>query len=117
MSKHLFTRMPTQFDIGDSAHAEWTRLTAQAGVSAARQVLDAHRQHMERVVDDLQPTPEDGGLFVTDIPGYDLSFVDLNIPAENVRAMHLVSRDAVQSVIKRLWSKLPEEGAYHHARQ
>lgn len=99
MDEQKFTDALKHPKIGETAQAEWLRYRGDVSQSAAiLGILAQHTAHLDAVYKDGVVSPTDDGVFITDIPDYDLTVVDAYFPTLNQRQVGIFSRKVAEQV-------------------
>lgn len=91
---------PETISIAETALSEWKRFKGHRSKDQAfKALMKMHMQHVKGIVAQGDIPLAAGSMFVTDIPGYDLSLVDANFPHLRQRRVSLFTRKGVETII------------------
>lgn len=91
---------PESISIAETALAEWKRFKGHRSKDQAiKALIKVHMQHVKGIVAQGNIPLAAGSMFVTDIPGYDLSLVDANFPHLRQRRVSLFTRKGVEIIV------------------
>lgn len=91
---------PKTISIAETALAEWKRFKGHRSKDQAiKALIKLHMKHLCGLTVQHDIPLAMGGLFVTDIPGFDLSLVDANFPHLRQRHVSLFTRRGVAVII------------------
>jgi len=103
MNKFSYETEPQTVAVAESAMAEWKRYQGKRGREVAMQALIAlHMDHIRSILATQDIPPAMGGMFVTDVPEFDLSIVDANFPTLRERHVSLFTRKGVEVMMQLL---------------
>lgn len=104
-----FTAMPEHVEIMPSAAKEWARYQGQG--SEADAIERAMHTHLEHTRAAQLPENTSGGIMLSDIPGYNLTVVDVLMGGE--RAVHIFARSAARAMWKMIEAIGKTSGQVH----
>jgi len=99
MNEQVFADALKHPRIGETARVEWERYRGDVSQAAAvLGMMAQHTAHLAAVYRDGVVSPTDDGVFITDIPDYDLTVVDAYFPSLNQRQVGIFSRKVALQV-------------------
>jgi len=103
MNKFTYDTIPQTVAVAETALKEWKRYQGKRNRTVAMQALIAlHMDHIRSILAAQDIPPAMGGMFVTDVPEFDLSIVDANFPMLRERHVSLFTRKGVEVMMQLL---------------